>query len=104
MMNPKGDPQKMREVCTRCHVFPLSGAKNKPQTFHHVAVVWKHSAHPNIVPLLGVTVDPLQLISAWMPGGNLMEHIKSHPDADRLTLVNIPSLVLCDKLTLSSVV
>ena len=83
--------------------FLLSGP-NKTQTFHHVAVVWKHSVHPNIVPLLGVTIDPLQLVSAWMPGGNLMEHIKSHPDADRLTLVNIPSPALHGKLTLSSVI
>jgi len=52
-------------------------------------VVWKHLAHPNIVPLLGVTIDPLQLISDRMPGGNLTEYIANNPEADRLRLVNV---------------
>ena len=34
-----------------------------PQTFRQVTVVWKHLIHANIVPLLGVTIDPPQLIS-----------------------------------------
>jgi len=50
--------------------------------------------HPNIVPLLGITTTPLQLISNWMPGGDLLEYIKKNPDADRLGLVGIPPVVL----------
>ncbi|KAF9643680.1 kinase-like protein, partial [Thelephora ganbajun] len=57
------------------------------------AVMWKHLEHPNIVPLLGVTITPLQLISTWMPGGNLPEYIKTHPDADQLQFVGV--LPLC---------
>ena len=55
--------------------------------------MWKRLAHSNIVPLLGITHTPLQLISEWMPGGNLAEHIKKHPSADRLSLVRAPPVV-----------
>ena len=51
--------------------------------------MWKHLMHPNIVPLLGVTITPFQLISDWMPGGDLLEHIRKNPDADRLGLVSV---------------
>ena len=62
----------------------------------------KHLAHPNIVPLLGVTIDPPQLISDWMAGGNLMEYITNNPEADRLRLVGALSASLYDPLTLAS--
>ena len=55
--------------------------------------MWKRLAHPNIVPLLGITPTPLQLISEWIPGGALSEHIKRHPSVDRLGLVGV--LLLC---------
>ena len=73
-----------------------------PQTFHQVTVVWKHMAHPNIVPLLGVTLDPPQLISDRMPGGDLTEYIASHPGADRIGLVSDFSASLYKTLTSSS--
>lgn len=47
--------------------------------------------HPNIVPLLGVTIDPPQLISDLMSGATLTEYIANHSDADRLGLVGDPS-------------
>ena len=74
------------------------------QTFHQVTVVWKHLTHPNIVPLLGVTINPPQLISDWMPGGSLTEYISSHQDTDRMSLVSDLSASLCETLTLSLVV
>ena len=52
-------------------------------------VVWKHLAHPNIAPLLGVTIDPIQLISDWMSSGDLIEYIANNPEADRLSLVGV---------------
>jgi serine/threonine protein kinase len=58
--------------------------------------VWKHLTHPNIVPLLGVTVAPFQLISVWMPGGELTEYLDVHPRADRV------GLVCCHRATLDS--
>jgi len=60
------------------------------QTLYQEAVVWKRLHHQHIVPLLGVTSPPLQLISEWMPGGDLTEYIKKHPDTDGLNLVCFP--------------
>jgi len=52
--------------------------------------MWKRLTHPNVLPLLGVTIAPPQLVSNWMPGGDLPEYIEKHADADRLGLVSIP--------------
>ena len=46
-------------------------------------------AHPNVVPLLGITTDPTQLISDWMPDVDLTGYIVNHPGADRLSLVGV---------------
>jgi serine/threonine protein kinase len=51
--------------------------------------VWKHLRHQNIVSLIGITSTPLQVVSEWMPGGDLTEYIKTHPDTDRLGLVGV---------------
>lgn len=96
-----GDPQKIKEVCARCHA-PLfsTGNSRLSQKFHQAVVISKRSGHPNIVPLLGVTTEPLELISAWMPGGDLPGYIAKNPDSNRLSLVGIPvTAALCDVLT-----
>ena len=49
--------------------------------------MWKRLKHPNIVPLLGITVDPFQLISDWMPGG-LLGNVKN-PDLLRLVGISL---------------
>jgi len=56
--------------------------------------MWRHLTHPNILPFLGITVTPPQLISNWMSGGELRPYIKSNPEADRLGLVGVPPVVL----------
>ena len=63
-----------------------------------MAVVWKHLAHPNVAPFLGVTTDPIRLVLGWMPDVDLTGYIAGHPDADRLSLVGVPFTVLCDVL------
>ena len=50
--------------------------------------MWKRLNHPNIVPFKGVTFKPLQLVSEWMPGGVLREHIENNHHTDLITLVN----------------
>ena len=69
-----------------------------------MVVVWKNLVHPNVIPLLGVTTDPTQLVSGWMPDVDLTGYITSNPDADRLSFVGAPSPVLYDVLTPSLVV
>ena len=56
-------------------------------------MVWKRLEHRNIVPLLGITSNPLQLVSEWMTGGDLTEYINKYPDADRISLVSAPAVV-----------
>ncbi|KAF9789158.1 kinase-like domain-containing protein [Thelephora terrestris] len=51
------------------------------------AVVWKHLDHPNIVPFKGITFEPLQLASEWIPGGELKEYIRRNPDANLISLL-----------------
>ena len=63
--------------------------------------MWKRLKHENIVSLLGITLTPLQLISDWMPGGDLTEYIRNHPDVDRLDLVGVPPVVFDLPLTSS---
>ena len=86
-MRPGRDPQKAKEVRTRRYVPPVLRHSHIPQTFNQVAAISKHLKHPNIVPLLGATTEPLELISELMPGGELLGYIAGHPDADRLSLM-----------------
>jgi len=55
-------------------------------------LIWKRLSHPNVLPLLGVSVskDPqyFRIISEWMPNGNVMEFIKSNPQTNRLSLAS----------------
>ena len=55
--------------------------------------MWKRLTHPNIVPLMGITFAPFQLISDWMSGGDLLEYIEKNSDADRLKLVRTSQAV-----------
>ena len=56
--------------------------------------MWKKLTHPNILPLLGITISPShQLISAFISGGDLLDYLGKYPNADRLKLVDVPSLV-----------
>ena len=43
-------------------------------------------------------MDPLQLISEWMPSGNLTDYVEKHPDANKHDLVGVP-LQVFDSLT-----
>ena len=61
--------------------------------------MWNRLKHKNIVPLLGITSSPLQFVSDWMPGGDMREYIKKHPDADRLGLVRVPPVAFNSTLT-----
>ena len=56
--------------------------------------MWKHLSHPHIVPFMGVTLEPLQFVSKWMPGGDIREYVRKNPDANRARLVSqvLPTL------------
>ena len=50
--------------------------------------MWKRLRHPNIVGFIGVTRNPLQFVSEWMPNGILTEYLGENPGANRIGLVS----------------
>ena len=52
-------------------------------------MTWKCLRHPNVLPLLGVTMDHknFAMVSEWMVNGNIKEFSKAHRDANRFELV-----------------
>ena len=84
------------------------------QRFCREVIGWKHLIHPNILPLLGVYMSPdsnrFDILTDWMPNGNLVQYAKSNPEVNRLKLVSmlaIPSFAIVrlftDDLQLSEV-
>ena len=73
----------MRGQCER------STDKRHSQLLHKRAQRWKSLSHPNVSPLVGVSLTPFQLSLAYdlRPGGNIKEHAVSHPNVPRLSLV-----------------
>jgi len=66
----------------------------RTQRFCREIIGWKRLSHPNILPLLGVSVsaDPqnFRIVSDWMRNGNVMEYTRSNPEVNRLRLVSPP--------------
>ena len=57
-------------------------------------MTWKSLHHPNVLPLLGVTMSNNQfaMISEWMVNRNINEYIKAHRDVNRFKLVGFQFL------------
>lgn len=53
-------------------------------------VKWKRLTHPNLAPFLGITLDPLQFISAWVSGLTLGTYLLANPNTNRPALVSVP--------------
>jgi hypothetical protein len=51
--------------------------------------MWGTLRHPNVLPLLGVTMSDNQfaMVSEWMVNGNVNEYVKVHRDVNRFELV-----------------
>jgi serine/threonine protein kinase len=59
--------------------------------------------HPNVVPFKGVTFNPHQLVSEWMPGGELRDYVKKNRDANPIQLVGLFPPYSAHHLILASV-
>jgi len=59
------------------------------QRFCREGVAWKHLRHPNILPLIGVTVNNrrFMMVSLWMENGNINEFVEKEQHANRIELV-----------------
>ena len=56
--------------------------------------MWKSLKHANILPLLGATISPSQLVSALMPAGDLSKYLLKNPDSNRIGLVGVDLVAL----------
>jgi len=84
----KGKDATGADVCIKkIRIHTIDDIGEIRQSFCKEAVVWKHLNHPNIAPFLGVTLEPLQLVSEWMPGGELREHLGQNPNANPVHLL-----------------
>ena len=52
-------------------------------------MTWHALRHPNVLPLLGVTMTEsrLVMVSEWMTKGNINQFVKENTKANRLGLV-----------------
>ena len=59
------------------------------QKFCKEVMTWKTLRHPNVLTLLGVTMEDRRfaMVSEWMVNGNIKEFIEVHEDANRWELV-----------------
>ena len=55
------------------------------QRFCKEVIMWKNLHHPNVLPLLGVTMSygHFAIVSEWMTNGNINEFVKAHEDVNR---------------------
>ena len=58
----------------------------------------KRLSHPNIVPFIGVTMDPFQMVAERISDGNLTKYLEEHPETDRISLVSRLLFIAFDQL------
>ena len=61
---------------------------NVLQGFRGEVAAWTKLDHPNILPCLGLTVHPVQIMTEWMSNGQAIEYVQVHKSADRVRLVS----------------
>ena len=63
-----------------------------PQHFRGDVALWVKLDHPSVLRCFGVTIDPFQIITEWMPNGQAIGYVQKHQDADRVRLVSFRTL------------
>jgi len=62
------------------------------------AILWKDLDHANVLPFLGVNMNPavcgpsFALISSWLPNGSIMSYMETNVDFDRIKAVSHPAI------------
>ena len=58
--------------------------------------MWKFLQHPNVLPLIGVSISEARfaMVSRWMANGTIDGYVKARSHVDRLRLVGPPDLGL----------
>ncbi|KAF9649125.1 kinase-like protein, partial [Thelephora ganbajun] len=77
-------------VCIRrVRAYTEDASKKAIKRFCKEVVTWKTLRHPNVLPLMGVTMTEKRFVmmSEWMENGNINTFIKTHDDVNRLELL-----------------
>ncbi|KAF9642812.1 kinase-like protein [Thelephora ganbajun] len=85
----KGRHQE-REVAVKVlKVYSTSDFDQITRRFCKEVMAWKSLCHPNVLPLLGVTMGNRRfaMASEWMVNGNINEFVKVQRDANRFELL-----------------
>ncbi|KAF9778328.1 kinase-like domain-containing protein, partial [Thelephora terrestris] len=75
------------KVCIKYLRCCAQNRQSIEKAFYKEAIIWKRLEHPNIVPFISVTQNPMQFVSGWMPNGTLTDYVNKNPDADRIGLL-----------------
>ncbi|KAF9785470.1 kinase-like domain-containing protein [Thelephora terrestris] len=76
-----------RKVCIKDPRFHVQNREAVKKSFCKEAITWKRLEHPNVVSFIGVTQNPLQIVSEWMPNGTVREYVNENPGANRVGLL-----------------
>ncbi|KAF9789392.1 kinase-like domain-containing protein [Thelephora terrestris] len=87
----KGEYRGLQVAVKVLRVYSTSDFEKITSRFCKEVVTWKILHHPNVLPLLGVTMDNnlslFAMTSEWMKNGNIIEFIRAHQDANRFELL-----------------
>ena len=86
---PTSGPDKVMRVSYQCHYPKMCRQIDcENQRFCKEVLTWRALCHPNVLPLLGVTMgERFTMVSEWMENGNVTEFIRANRDVNRLKLV-----------------
>ncbi|KAF9643955.1 hypothetical protein BDM02DRAFT_3175321 [Thelephora ganbajun] len=79
-----------RDVAVKViRIYSNSNLQKITGRFCKEVVTWKHLQHPNVLPLIGVSMSKtlFAMTSDWMVNGSISTFVKAHPNADRLGLL-----------------
>ncbi|KAF9785170.1 kinase-like domain-containing protein [Thelephora terrestris] len=70
-------------------IYSNSDLKEVVGRFCKEVITWRTLRHPNVLPLIGVTMSEAQfaMVSEWMSNGNINEFVKANPGENRLKLL-----------------
>jgi len=92
----KGEHQGRQVAVKVLRVYSTSDFEKIASRFCREVVTWKTLHHPNVLPLLGVTmgVYDFALASEWMKNGNINEFARARPNVNRFELLKDVALGL----------
>ena len=99
-----GDQARAKQVSHPHNLRPEYYDLTTLEALCRKAVIWKHLSHPNIVSFRGVTFEPPQLVSEWIPGGGeLRESVRNNRHQILIGLVSLFLYTYDLRLTTTSV-